>query len=101
MGQLTTVLLFIELKKKYKKFGPKRVTNLSQSREFYTNAVSDVGDIWKVCNRLVPLRRRRKKTIYRSLIKSHLRFATTIFGAANPKLLDPISILQTKAVRHG
>ena len=56
MSQLTTVLLFIELlPKKYAKFGPKsqsttkdrmfRATNLRQSREFYTNAVGDVGDI--------------------------------------------------------
>ena len=56
MGQLTTVLLFIELvPKKYAKFGPKnqstkkhrmlRETNLHQSRESYTNAVGGVGDI--------------------------------------------------------
>ena len=56
MGQLTTDLLFIELlPKKYAKFGPKsqsttkhcmfRAINLRQSREFYTNAVADVGDI--------------------------------------------------------
>ena len=56
MGQLTTVLLFIEiLPKKYAKFGPKspsttkhsmfRATNLCHSRAFYTNAVVDVGDI--------------------------------------------------------
>ena len=50
------------------------------------------------CNQLVPLKIR--KTIYRSLIESHLRFGTIIFGAANPKLLEPISILQRKAVRH-
>ena len=59
MGPLTTVLLFIYfLPKKYVKFGPKsqsktkhrmlRATNLRQSREFYTNAVGDVGDIKKV-----------------------------------------------------
>ena len=56
MGQLTTVLFFVELSpKKYAKFGPKsrsttkhlmfKATNLRQSREFYTNAVGDVGDI--------------------------------------------------------
>ena len=56
MGQLTTVLLFIELSpKKYAKFGPKilsttkhrmfKATNVRQSREIYTNAVGDVGDI--------------------------------------------------------
>ena len=56
MGPLTTVLLFIELlPKKYAKFGPKsqsttkhrmfRATNLPQLREFYSNAVGDVGDI--------------------------------------------------------
>ena len=56
MGQLTRVLLFIELlPKKYAKFGPKnkstikhrmfRATDLRQSREFYTNAVGYVGDI--------------------------------------------------------
>ena len=54
--QFTIFLLFIEvLPKKYAKFGPKsqsttkhhmfRATNLHQSREFYTNAVGDVGDI--------------------------------------------------------
>ena len=55
MGQLTTVLLFIELLPKYVNFEPKiqsttkhrmfRATNLRQFREFYTNAVGDVGDI--------------------------------------------------------
>ena len=56
MGHLTTVLLFIDiLPKKIVKFGAKgqskskhrtfRATNLRQSREFYTNAVGDVGDI--------------------------------------------------------
>ena len=56
MGQLTTLLLFIELlSKKYVKFGPKsqlmtkhfmfRATNLRQPTELYTNAVGDVGDI--------------------------------------------------------
>ena len=56
MGQLTTVLVIIEiLPKKYAKFGPKslsttkhcmfRATNLRQFREFYTNAVGDVADI--------------------------------------------------------
>ena len=48
---MTTILP----KKKYAKFGPKsqsktkhpmfRGTNLCQSREFYTNAVGDVGEI--------------------------------------------------------
>ena len=56
MGQLSKVLLFIELlPKKCAKFGSKsqsttkhcmfRATNLRQFREFYTNAVGDVGDI--------------------------------------------------------
>ena len=56
MGPLTTVLLFNVLSpKKYAKFGPEsqsttkhrmlRATNLRQSREFYTNAVIDVGHI--------------------------------------------------------
>ena len=56
MGQLTRVLLFIELlQEKYTKFEAKnssttkhrmfRATNLRQSREFYTNAVGDVGYI--------------------------------------------------------
>ena len=60
MGQLTTVLLFLKLlPKNLTKFAPKiqsttkqrmlRATNLRQSREFYTNAVGDVGDIQKVC----------------------------------------------------
>ena len=60
MGQLTTVLLIIILlPKTYSKFGPKgqsmttlcmfRATNLRQSREFYTNAIGDFGDISKVC----------------------------------------------------
>ena len=59
MGQLTTVLLFMELlPKKNAKFRPKsqlmtkhrmfRATNLCLSREFYTNAVGDVGEIKKV-----------------------------------------------------
>ena len=54
--QLTKVLLFIKLlPKKYAKLGPKsqsttkhcmfRATNGHQFREFYTNAVGDVGDI--------------------------------------------------------
>ena len=34
------------------------------------------------CNQLAPLKIR--KTIYRSLIVSHLRLGTIIFGAANP-----------------
>ena len=57
MGQLTTILLFIELlPKKYAKFGTKsqsttkhcmfRATNLRQSRELFTNAVGDVGDCY-------------------------------------------------------
>ena len=50
------------------------------------------------CNDIVPLKIR--KTIYRSLIESHLRFGTIIFGDANPKLIEPISVLQRKAIRH-
>jgi hypothetical protein len=49
------------------------------------------------CSKIVPLRIR--KCIYRSLIESHLRFGSIIYGAADPKLLEPISILQRKAVR--
>ena len=56
MSQLTTVVLFIELSpKNTQNLGPKSqsttkhsmfgATNLHQSREFYTNAVGDVGDI--------------------------------------------------------
>jgi hypothetical protein len=49
------------------------------------------------CNKTVPLRIR--KCIYSSLIESHLRFGATIYGAARPKYLEPISILQRKAIR--
>jgi hypothetical protein len=49
------------------------------------------------CNKIVPIRIR--KSIYRSLFESHLRFGSIIYGAADPKLLEPISILQRKAVR--
>jgi hypothetical protein len=49
------------------------------------------------CNKLVPLRIR--KLIYRSLFESHIRFASIIYGASHPKLLEPISILQRKAIR--
>ena len=49
------------------------------------------------CNHIVPLKIR--KLIYRSLIESHLHFGAIIYGAANSKLLEPIEILQRKAVR--
>ena len=49
------------------------------------------------CSKIVPLR--ILKYIYRSLFESHLRFGSIIYGAAEPKLLEPISILQRKAVR--
>ena len=52
---LTKKIKKVILPKQYAKFGPKsksttkqrmfRAINLRQSREFYTNAVSDVGDI--------------------------------------------------------
>ena len=60
MSQLTTVLLFIDPSPKNmqnlnqksqstKKHRMFRAINLCQFREFYTNAVGDVGDIKKVC----------------------------------------------------
>ena len=49
------------------------------------------------CSKIVPLR--ILKSIYRSLFESHLRFGSIIYGAAEPSLLEPISILQRKAVR--
>ena len=48
------------------------------------------------CHKYVPLKIR--KTIYSSLFESHLRFGCIIFGAADKKLLDPISVIQRKAV---
>jgi hypothetical protein len=48
--------------------------------------------------KVVPLRIR--KYIYSSLIESHLRFGSIIYGAANPKHLEPISVLQRKAIRQ-
>ena len=48
------------------------------------------------CSRAVPLRIR--KSLYSSLIKSHLRFGAIIYGAANPNYLEAISILQRKAI---
>ena len=49
------------------------------------------------CNKFVPLPIR--KNIYSSLFESHLRFGSLIVGAAAPKLLEPISIIQRKALR--
>ena len=49
------------------------------------------------CNNLVPLNIRL--LIYRGLIDSYLQFGSIIYGAANPKLLEPIHILQRKALR--
>ena len=49
------------------------------------------------CNRIVPLK--IWKTIYSSLFESHLRFGSIIYGAATKKLLEPISVLQRKALR--
>ena len=49
------------------------------------------------CNKLVPLKIR--KSIYSSLFESHLRFGSIIFGAATKKLLDPVSVIQRKALR--
>ena len=49
------------------------------------------------CQNSVPLNIR--KTIYSSLIESHLRFGSIIYGAAKPGLLDQISVTQRKAVR--
>ena len=50
------------------------------------------------CNKIVKIQIR--KLIYRSLFESHLRFGSVISGAANPTLLEQISVLQRKAVRH-
>jgi hypothetical protein len=49
------------------------------------------------CNKTVPLRIR--KLIYKSLFESHLRFASIIYGASHPKLLEPVAVLQRKAIR--
>ena len=49
------------------------------------------------CSRTVPLRIR--KSVYSCLVESHLRFGAIIYGAASPKYLEPISILQRKAIR--
>ena len=49
------------------------------------------------CNKVVPLKIR--KSIYSSLFESHLRFGSIIYGAATQKLLDPISVIQRKALR--
>ena len=49
------------------------------------------------CNTIVPLDIRI--LIYRALIDSHLQFGSIIYGAANPKLLEPLQILQRKALR--
>jgi hypothetical protein len=40
------------------------------------------------CAYIVPLRIR--KLIYRSLVESHLRVGSILYGAATPKLLEPI-----------
>ena len=65
------------LSKQYAKCGPKiqsttkqsmfRATNLRQSREFYTNAVGDVGDIKKICPELPPkyfLAKKKPKNLF-------------------------------------
>ena len=49
------------------------------------------------CNKIVPIKIR--KTIYSSLFESHLRFGSISFGAASKKLLEPISVIQRKALR--
>ena len=49
------------------------------------------------CNKSVPIKIR--KTIYSSLFESHLRFGSISFGAASKKLLEPISVIQRKALR--
>ena len=43
------------------------------------------------CKNLVPLN--KILLIYRGLIDSHLQFGSIIYGAANPKLVEPIQIL--------
>ena len=40
-----------------------------------------------------------RKTIYSSLIESHLRFGALKYGLASPKLLQKIAVLQRKAIR--
>ena len=49
------------------------------------------------CNTIVPLE--IILLIYRAQIGSHLQFAFIIYGAANPKLVEPIQVLQNKALR--
>ena len=49
------------------------------------------------CSIIVSLKIR--KTIYSSQFESHLRFGSIIYGAATKRLLEPISILQIKALR--
>ena len=36
---------------------------------------------------------------YRSLIESHLQLGSIVYGAANPKLLEPIKLLQRRTLR--
>ena len=40
-----------------------------------------------------------RKLIYRSLVESHIRFAAILYGASNPTMLNPLRVLQRKAVR--
>ena len=40
-----------------------------------------------------------RKLIYSSLIESHLRIGSVVYGAARPALLKPLSVIQKKAVR--
>jgi hypothetical protein len=49
------------------------------------------------CGRAVPVS--VKKLIYRCLFESHLRFGAIIYGAARPALLEPLAVLQRKAIR--
>ena len=48
------------------------------------------------CSKIVPLRIR--KLIYRSLVESHLHFGSLLYGAANPKLIEPIETLRRKEI---
>ena len=40
-----------------------------------------------------------RKLIYRSLVESHIRFASIIYGASNSNLISDIRVLQRKAIR--
>jgi hypothetical protein len=50
------------------------------------------------CQKYVPVKVR--KMIYLSLIESHLRFGSIIYGAARPGLLEQVSVIQRRAVRQ-